>query len=66
MIEFYNVRTKKKEQIPEDRVEKVKLEKESKNGILRVRYAFKSVSEDGTKLTRFCSKADYDNFEGGL
>lgn len=62
MIEFYNVRTKKKEKIPEDRIEKVKIEKESKNGKLRIRYAFKSVSEDGTKLTRFCSKADFDNF----
>ena len=63
MIEFYNVKKKFKNKIEESSVEKVKFEKASKDGSIRVRYAFKSVDEDGTKLTKFCSKADYDSFE---
>ncbi len=63
MIEFYNVKKKEKVKIPEDRVEKVKFEKASKNGAIRIRYAFKSVDDDGTKLTKFCSEADYNSFK---
>jgi hypothetical protein len=60
MIEFYNVKKKAKVKISESGIEKVKFEKATKDGKMRVRYAFKAVDEDGTKLTRFCSKADYD------
>jgi len=60
MIEFYNVKKKAKVQIAEGDIEKVKIEKPTKDGGTRVRYAFKAVDDDGTKLTRFCSKADYD------
>lgn len=63
MIEFYNVKKKAKVQIPNEEVKKVKFEKASKNGVIRVRYAFKAVDEDGTKLTKFCSKADYNSFK---
>jgi len=63
MITFYNVKKKSKVEISEDKVKKVKFEKESKNGKIRIRYAFKSVDDDGTKLTKFCSKADYDSFK---
>jgi hypothetical protein len=61
MIEFYNVKKKQKVKIPDGEVKKVKFEKESKNGSIRVRYAFKAVDEDGTKLTKFCSEADYNS-----
>ena len=60
MIEFYNVKKKTKVKISENEIEKVKIEKATKDGGMRVRYAFKAVDDDGTKLTRFCSKADYD------
>ena len=63
MIEFYNVKKKCKVNIEESQVKKVKFEKPSKDGSIRVRYAFKSIDEDGTKLTKFCSKADYDSFK---
>tara|TARA_A100001011_G_C14011185_1_gene715495 strand:+ start:607 stop:798 length:192 start_codon:yes stop_codon:yes gene_type:complete len=63
MIEFYNVKKKSKVQIPNEEVKKVKFEKASKNGVIRVRYAFKAVDEDGTKLTKFCSEADYNSFK---
>lgn len=61
MIEFYNVKKKQKVKIPDGEVKKAKFEKESKNGSIRVRYAFKAVDEDGTKLTKFCSEADYNS-----
>jgi len=54
-IEFYNVKKKKKVSIDESKVKKTKYER---NGTTR--YAFRSVDDDGTNLTKFCSKADYD------
>lgn len=63
-IEFYNVKKKKKVKISIDLVSKVKYEKLSKDGKkTRVRYAFKAVDEDGVKLTKFCSKADFDSLK---
>tara|TARA_R100000773_G_C4159455_1_gene77947 strand:+ start:434 stop:625 length:192 start_codon:yes stop_codon:yes gene_type:complete len=63
MIEFYNVKKKEKVKISEEEVQKVKFEKESKNGSIRIRYAFKAVDEDGTKLTKFCSESDYNSLK---
>jgi len=60
MIEFYNVRKKEKVSIPEDQVEKVTYESTSKTGKKIVRYGMKSVDDDGTKLTKFVSKAAYE------
>lgn len=60
-IEFYNVKKKKKVSISEDKVEKVKYERKTKSGEIQIRYAFKAVDDDRTKLTKFCSKADWDN-----
>jgi len=61
MIEFYNVKKKEKVQISESSVEKKKYEKETKTGKKSIRYALKAVDDDGTKLTKFCSKEDYDS-----
>ncbi len=60
MIEFYNVKKKKKVQIDESNVEKHSYERTTKTGKTSIRYAMKAVDEDGTKLTKFCSKDDYD------
>jgi len=60
MIEFYNVKKKEKVQINEAQVEKHVYERKLKSGKMSKRYAFKAVDEDGTKLTKFCSKADFD------
>ena len=57
-IEFYNVKKKAKVQVDVANVKKTKYEKEAKNGKLQVRYAFKA-EDDGTKLTKFCSEADW-------
>lgn len=60
MIEFYNVKKKSKVQIPESQVKGHIYEKTTKTGKKSIRYGLKAVDEDGTKLTKFCSKADYD------
>jgi hypothetical protein len=60
MIEFYNVKKKKKVQIDESKVTKQAMERTTKTGKLSVRYALRAVDDDGVKLTKFCSKADYD------
>jgi hypothetical protein len=60
-VEFYNVKKKTKVQVDRDRVSKHAYEKASKMGSLVIRYALKAVDEDGTKLSKFCSKADYDS-----
>lgn len=60
MIEFYNVKKKKKVSIDEASVTKHSYEKTTKTGKQSIRYALKAVDDDGTKLTKFCSKADYD------
>lgn len=60
MIEFYNVKKKQKVSISEADVEKKSYERKLKSGKTSIRYALKAVDDDGTKLTKFCSKADYD------
>jgi hypothetical protein len=60
MIEFYNVKKKQKVQVDPSSVTKHAYEKVAKSGKLTIRYALKAVDEDGTKLTKFCSKADYE------
>ena len=64
MIEFYNVKKKSKVQIPADQVQKKEYKRTLKSGKESIRYAFAAVDEDGTKLTKFCSKADYDKITG--
>ena len=63
MIEFYNVKKKSKVQVSKSSVEKKKYEKTTKTGKLSIRYALKAVDNDGTKLTKFCSKEDYDSID---
>ena len=53
MIEFYNVKKKKKVSVDESSVTKQSYEKTTKTGKQSIRYALKAVDEDGTKLTKF-------------
>jgi hypothetical protein len=55
-VEFYDVKLREKVQISESKITKIKITQ--KNG--QVRYAFRAMTDDGRKLTRFCSKADWD------
>lgn len=61
MIEFYNVKKKSKVSVDESKVEKKTYESTSKTGKKTTRYAFAAVDEDGTKLTKFCSKESFDS-----
>ena len=58
-IEFYNVKKRKKVQKEEGDVKKVKYERTTSKGV-QIRYAVKAVDDDGTNLTKFCSKVDWD------
>lgn len=61
MIEFYNVKKKNKVSIDESKVEKKTYERVTKSGKTTIRYALAAVDDDGTKLTKFCSKDVYDS-----
>ena len=58
-IEFYNVKKREKVKKEESEVKKVKYERTTSKGV-QVRYAVKAQDDDGTNLTKFCSKADWD------
>lgn len=62
-VEFYNVKKKKKVSIDESSVKKTKYERKLKDGSMQVRYAFRAQDDDGTNLTKFCSKADWDSVD---
>lgn len=61
MIEFYNVKKKSKVKINESDIEKKTYERVTKSGKKSIRYALAAVDDDGTKLTKFCSKDAYDS-----
>lgn len=60
-VEFYNVRKKAKVKVDAAKIEKVEYKKKTSKGE-QVRYAFKAIDDDGTKLTKFCSKTDFEKF----
>jgi len=59
-IEFYNVKKRKKVQIDESEISKKEYPRETSKGT-QIRYALKAKDDDGTNLTKFCSKETYDN-----
>ncbi|MGC6367649.1 MAG: hypothetical protein ACON35_06600 [Candidatus Marinamargulisbacteria bacterium] len=61
-IEFYNVKKRKKVTINESEIKKVEYKRETTKGT-QVRYAFRAQDDDGTNLTKFVSKADYDKVD---
>jgi hypothetical protein len=58
-IEFYDVKLREKVQIPKDRVRKVTFN--TKNG--QVRYGLRGYTDDDRKLTKFVSKANWDELD---
>jgi len=60
-IEFYNVKKRTKVQIAQSDIKPVSYESTTKAGKQLIRYSLKAVDEDGTKLTKFCSKEVYDD-----
>ncbi len=61
-IEFYNVKKRKKVSINESEIKKVEYKRETSKGT-QIRYAFRGQDDDGTNLTKFVSKTDYDKVE---
>ena len=61
-IEFYNVKKRKKVSIDESEIKKVEYKRETTKGT-QVRYAFRAQDDDGTNLTKFVSKVDYDKVD---
>jgi hypothetical protein len=64
-IEFYDVKLREKVQIPESEVKKTTYERPGKDGKINVRYAFRAVN-NGTKLTKFASKEDWDALDAPI
>ena len=64
-IEFYDVKLREKVSIPESEVRKTTYEREGKEGKANVRYALRAENE-GTKLTKFVSQADWEALEAPL
>ena len=58
-MEFYNVKLKKKVDVAESDIKKTTYERQTKAGKTSIRYALRAVYE-GTKLTKFVSKDDFD------
>ena len=58
-IEFYDVKLRQKVQIDESNIQKTTFE--TKNG--QTRYGLRATTDDGRKLTKFVSKADWDNMD---
>lgn len=55
-MQFFNVKKREKVDVPEDQIKKTVYK--GKSG--QMRYAVRAVDDDGTNLTRFVSKDDYD------
>lgn len=58
-IEFYDVKTRSKIQVPQSNVHKTKFV--SENG--RTTYALRGTTGDGRSVTKFVSKKDWDAME---
>jgi len=56
-IEFYDVKSRQKVEIPNDQLRKTTY---SKEGSSTVRYALRA-THNGTNLTKFVKKEDWDN-----
>ena len=58
-MDFYDVKTRSKVNVPDSKVKKVKYTQ--KNG--QVRYALRGYTDDNRKLTKFVSKDTWDNMK---
>ena len=58
-IKFYNVKKRESVEVDESTCSKVIYKKETTKGV-QERYAVRSKDDDGTNLTKFVSKATFD------
>jgi hypothetical protein len=57
-VEFYDVKSRQKVEVPESSNRKTKYERETKDGKTSVRYALRA-EHNGSKLTKFVSESDW-------
>ena len=62
-VEFYNVKTRQKVSISDDKITKTKYERTAKDGSVQYRYAFRA-EDGGVKLTKFVNKETWDAHPG--
>ncbi|GIV02796.1 MAG: hypothetical protein D6724_06915 [Armatimonadetes bacterium] len=58
-MEFYNVKTKSKVNVPESNITKKKMVRKTKNGTTQTRYAL-IAQVDGMKLWKFVNQETYE------
>jgi hypothetical protein len=58
-IQFYDVKSRQKVDIPESEVRKTKYEQQAKNGGVNTRYALRATYQ-GTNLTKFVKQSDWE------
>jgi len=58
-MKFYNVKKRESVEIPESDCKKVVYERKTSKGVQK-RYAVRAKDNDGTNLTKFLKKEDYD------
>jgi hypothetical protein len=58
-VQFYDVKSRQKVNVPESQITKTKFERTTKDGSTQTRFALRAVHE-GTKLTKFCSRSDWE------
>ena len=59
MVKFYNVKKRASVEIPEGDCYKV-VYKKTKGGGPKESYAVRAQDDDGTNLTKFCKKSDFE------
>ena len=59
-VEFYNVKKREKVGIDDSSIRKTVYKRALKDGGTQERYAFRATDDDGTNLTKFVKKADWD------
>lgn len=61
-MQFYNVKSRSKVDVPETELAKKKFVRATKDGRTQVRYAARA-DVNGSKLTRFITEADYNRLD---
>ena len=61
-IKFYNVKKRESVEIDESQCSKIIYRKETAKGV-QERFGIKSKDDDGTNLTKFCSRDTFDSLD---
>lgn len=62
-IDFYNVKTRKKESFDSDEIQRTTFEKKLKDGGTQTIYALRAKSKAGQQLTKFCNQDTWNSLK---